>query len=51
MNNSISNTNKEQMGTFKTMPARGKAPVPLSILDWATTGKGYSVKEGIQQEY
>lgn len=34
---------------FKTGIKRGNAPVPLSILDIAITGKGYSAMEGIGQ--
>ncbi len=34
---------------FKTGIKRGNAPVPLSILDIAITGKGYSAMEGTGQ--
>ncbi|HLV52130.1 MAG TPA: LLM class flavin-dependent oxidoreductase [Flavobacterium sp.] len=40
---------KEQRNNFKTVSKQGIAPVPLSILDWATTGKGFSAIEGIDK--
>ncbi len=37
------------MNNISTIKKQGNAPVPLSILDWATTGKGFSAIEGIEK--
>jgi luciferase family oxidoreductase group 1 len=47
----MENKNKEKLSSkptsFKAVVKQGNAPVPLSILDVATTGKGYSASEAI----
>lgn len=43
------NDNKKQIFDFKSLTKQGNAPVPLSILDWATTGKGFSAREAIEK--
>lgn len=47
----MGNKNKENSNTkstsFKTVKRQGNAPVALSILDVATTGKGYSAAQAI----
>ncbi|MEB2777359.1 LLM class flavin-dependent oxidoreductase [Algoriphagus sp. D3-2-R+10] len=41
------NSSKNKPSSFPSVFKQGNAPVPLSILDVATTGKGYSATEGI----
>ncbi|MCP2044458.1 LLM class flavin-dependent oxidoreductase [Pontibacter sp. HSC-36F09] len=38
----------EQPTAFQPVTKRGNAPVPVSLLDFAITGKGYSAIETIQ---
>lgn len=48
----MENKNKENSNSksifFKSVKKQGNAPVPLSILDVATTGKGYSAAQAIK---
>lgn len=47
-NNNINTDNSDnKQPSFQTLKKQGNAPVPLSILDVATTGKGYSAAEAI----
>lgn len=47
-NNDINTDNSHtKQASFQTLKKQGNAPVPLSILDVATTGKGYSAAEAI----